>query len=136
MHFLDADGLPSKNLAEINFLASQADAAATGDHDGFVVERIVDVWQSGVGAWGRLVDLRRAFHIQRFVWAFVVEDIDKLVEAGLLLKEIGGSGLGGFFLQREMHPFMAAVLLRMAWLDAFDANAEAKPPDRQLAQVE
>ena len=32
---------------------SQTDAATTGDHDGFVVEGIVDVWQSGVGAWPR-----------------------------------------------------------------------------------
>jgi len=31
---------------------------------------------------------------------------------------------------------MAAVLLRMARLDALDANAQPEPPDRQLAQVE
>jgi hypothetical protein len=33
---------------------------------------------------------------------------------------------------------MTTVLLGMAWLDAFDTNAKAKakPPDRQLAQVE
>jgi hypothetical protein len=40
------------------------------------------------------------------VRTFVVEDIDKLVEAGLLLQEIGGSGLGGFFFQSEVHAFM------------------------------
>jgi hypothetical protein len=27
----------------------------------------------------------------------LVEDVDKLVEAGLLLKEVGRGGLGGFF---------------------------------------
>ena len=31
---------------------------------------------------------------------------------------------------------MAAILLRMAWLDALDANAQAKPPDGEFAQVE
>ena len=31
---------------------------------------------------------------------------------------------------------MAAILLRMARLDAFDANAEAKPPDGEFAQIE
>ena len=31
---------------------------------------------------------------------------------------------------------MAAVLLRMARLDALDANAQPEPPDRELAQVE
>jgi hypothetical protein len=59
------------------------------------------------------------------VRALVVEDVDKRVKARLLLQEVGGGGLGGFFLQREGQAFMTAVLLRMARLDAFDANAEA-----------
>jgi len=31
---------------------------------------------------------------------------------------------------------MTAVLLRMAGLDALDADSQAKPPDRQFAQME
>src|SRR5882762_11155090 len=31
---------------------------------------------------------------------------------------------------------MTAVLLRMSRLDAFDRNAEAKPPDRELGEIE
>src|SRR5262249_13805996 len=38
--------------------------------------------------------------------------------------------------QSEVHAFVTAVLLGMARLDAFDADAQAEPPDRQLAQVE
>jgi hypothetical protein len=64
-------------------------------------------------------------HVQGFVRALVVEDVDELVKARLLLREVGGGRLGGFFLQREVQAFMTAVLLRMAGLDAFDANAEA-----------
>ena len=56
---------------------------------------------------------------------FVVEDIDEFVETGLLLKEIGGRGLGGFFFQGEMHAFVTAILLRVARLDAFDADAQS-----------
>src|SRR5487761_104517 len=35
-----------------------------------------------------------------------------------------------------MHAFMPAILLRMARLDAFDADAQAQPPHGELAQVE
>src|SRR5713101_6299846 len=35
-----------------------------------------------------------------------------------------------------MHAFMAAVLLRMAGLDPFNANTQPEPPDRELTQVE
>src|SRR5580700_11127423 len=35
-----------------------------------------------------------------------------------------------------MHALMTAILLRMARLDALDADSQAKPPDRQFAQME
>ena len=55
---------------------------------------------------------------------FVIEDLDELVEASLLLQEIPCCWLGSFFFQSEMHAFMTAVLLRMARFDAFDADAQ------------
>jgi len=57
--------------------------SATGYHDSFVVKKVIDVRQSGVGTRGRLVDLGRTFHLQSFVRTLVVEDVDKLVEASL-----------------------------------------------------
>jgi hypothetical protein len=65
----------------------------------------------------------------------VVEDLEELVEPSLLLQEISTRWLGGFFLQSAMHTFVTAVLLRMAGLEPFDADAQAKSPDRQLAQI-
>ena len=116
---------PAKGRAEIDFFLAQTDTAATRDHDDLIVERIVDVRQSGIGAGRGLIDLGRAFHVESFVRTFVVENIDELVEAGLLLQKIGCGGFGGFFFQGQMHAFVAAVLLRMAWLDAFYTNAQA-----------
>ena len=72
------------------------------------------ILQSLVDPRRMLMDLRQKFHVQGFMGTFVVEDLDKIVEAGLLLKEVCGSGLGGFFLQSEMHALVTAVLLRMA----------------------
>src|SRR5438309_3412330 len=82
--------LTGKDLTEIDFLLAQTDAPAPGDHDGFIVEGIVDVRQAGVGARRRLVDLRGTLHVQSFVGTFVVEDLHELVEARLLLKKIAG----------------------------------------------
>jgi hypothetical protein len=65
----------------------------------------------------------------------LVEDLHELVEAGLLLEEVGGRFRGLFF-QGEMHAFVAAILLRMARLDALNAKAEAKPPNGKFAEVE
>jgi hypothetical protein len=101
-----------------------------------IAERIFewfDVRQSSVGAWRRLVDLGRTFHLQNFVRTFVVEGIDKLVETSLLLEEISPRGLSGFFLQREVHAFVTAVLLRRTWFDPLDSDPQAQPPDCQFA---
>lgn len=83
MNFLDANGLASEDRAEVNFLLADTDVAATSDHDGFVVEGIVDVGQSGVDALGRLVDLRRTFHVQSFVRALVVAQVDDARRVGM-----------------------------------------------------
>ena len=61
--------------------------------------------------------------------------LDEGVEARLLLQStFAAAGLVASCLQREMHPLMPAVLLRMAGLDALDLNPETEPPDRQFAE--
>jgi hypothetical protein len=100
------------------------------------MEGIVDVGQAGIGARGGLVDLSRTHHLQSFVRALAIENFHEVIEAGLLLQEVGGRRFRGFFLQGEMHAFMASILLGMAGLDAFDADAQAQPPDGELTQVE
>ncbi len=53
MHFPDVDGLAGEDRAEIDFFLAQTHATAAGDHDGFVVEWIVDVGQSLVNLSNR-----------------------------------------------------------------------------------
>ena len=65
-----------------------------------------------------------------------VELVHEGVEAGLLLEAVAAWRAGGFLLQGEVHALVAAVLLGTAWLDAFDGDAEAEPPDRELGEVE
>src|SRR6516162_3007798 len=61
-----------------------ADAAAVGDKDVTVVQRVCEVGQAGVGSRTRRVDFGRTLHGERLVWPFGVEFLDKVVEAGLL----------------------------------------------------
>jgi len=42
----------------------------------------------------------------------------------------------GFFLQGQVHALMSAVLLGMTGPDAFDADAEPQPPDREPGEIE
>src|SRR2546423_6681832 len=65
-----------------------------------------------------------------------VELVNEGVEALLLLQAIHARRAGGLLLQREVHALVTAVLLRTAGLDAFDRDAEAKPPDRELGEIE
>ena len=88
MNFFDADGLAGKDGAEIDFFAAQTDAAATGNDDDLVVQRIIDIGQPLVGASGGLIDLGGALHVQSFVRTLLVENFDEVIEPGLLLKEV------------------------------------------------
>ena len=96
--------------------------AAVGDDDGLVVKRVVRFRNSLIRAAGRRVDFGRTFHVERFVRALVVELLDEGIELGLLLKQIGACGPSGFFLERQVHAFMTAVLLGMTGADSFDAD--------------
>src|SRR3982751_2613996 len=67
--------------------------------------------------------------------AFGVELLQEGIEAGLLLKAVHPWRPCCFLLQGQMHAFMPAVLLGMAWFDALDGNAEPEPPHRKPREV-
>ncbi len=50
-HLFDADTLAGEHRTEIDFLPIEADASACGHGDGLIVERVVELRQSGL--WAR-----------------------------------------------------------------------------------
>src|SRR6187431_3297754 len=65
-----------------------------------------------------------------------IELLNEDVEALLLLQRVPARRPGGFLLEGEVHALVAAVLLGMTRLDAFDLDTEAQPPDRELGEIE
>src|SRR5690606_24800808 len=60
----------------------------------------------------------------------------EVIEALLLLEEVEGGWSGSLLLEGEVHALVAAVLLRVARLDALDRDAEPEPPHREPGQSE
>jgi hypothetical protein len=82
---VNADSLAGEDLTEVDFFGAQTDSAATGNHDSFVVEGVVDVGQSLIEASGGLIDFGRILHSEGFVRTLIIKDLDEFVEPGLLL---------------------------------------------------
>jgi hypothetical protein len=65
VNFFDADRLAGKARAEVNFFVAQADAAAIGNDNDFVVKGIIDIGQSLVGAWHFMSEEPTSAGVQR-----------------------------------------------------------------------
>ncbi len=72
---------------------------------------------------------------QGFVWALMIKLCAEVIEAALLGREAGRRRLGGFGLERLVHPFMPPVLLGFAGYDSHRRNTKLDPPHRQSAQA-
>ena len=129
-----ADVLPGEDVAQIHLPSLEANPAALGDGEGPIVERVRELLHAAIDARRARVDVGRHFHAQGLMGPLLVEAGDEVVEARLLLQDIRGGWLRRFRLQRQMHAFVPPVLLRMARFDAFQLNAQAEPPHRELAQ--
>ena len=123
---------PAKTT-EIYFAAFEAYPATPGDADRVVVKRGGEFLKSPVDAGRSHVELSGDFHAQGLVWPCVVIALEEGIEAGLLLEDVGGGGLGGFRLEGEMHAFVPTILLRRTGLDALEVEAE--PPDGEGAEA-
>src|ERR1700674_813432 len=114
---------PANTPAQVDFAPSDADTAALRDGDGAIMEGVFDLAQARIGPRRGAVELTGIFHVQRLVRPVMVEALDEVIELPLLLEEVLRRRLGGFLLEGQMHPFVAAVLLRVAGFDGLDADA-------------
>jgi hypothetical protein len=83
---------------------------------------------------GALVDRRRRFLAQRIVRPLPVVDQPEPIECTLLKLRCRTRRPRRFCLQRTVEAFVRAVLLRPAWTNPFEPDAEPQPPDRQVRQ--
>src|SRR5436305_6684221 len=82
-----------------------------------------------------MVKLSRRPLPERFVRPLLVVDAPKLVEAFLLGRPAPGRRTRRLLLQRPMHPFVPAILLRVARLNALQANSQLEPAHREARQA-
>lgn len=65
-------------------------------------------------------------YVERLVRPLEVVALDEAIELRLLLQEVLGRTLRDLLLRRQVHALVPTVLLRMAQLNAFDADAEPR----------
>src|SRR5207248_6393052 len=82
----------------------------------------------------RPVDRRRCGVAKCLVRTIVVERRAETIEAPLLRNDRRRRRARGFTMQRQVHPLVASVLLRLARLDTLVTNGELEPPCRQSRQ--
>jgi hypothetical protein len=66
------------------------------------------------------------------MWALVIEDVAKIIEAALLCTERRRRRFRRVLLQRAMHALVTTVLLRSACLNPFVNNPKLHPAEREF----
>jgi hypothetical protein len=78
--------------------------------------------------------LKEILTVSRAKWSMTLYELVVAMKVCIWVRVISFSlAVTPLFFQSEMHSFMTAVLLWRRWLDSFNADTEATPPDRQVA---
>ena len=127
--------LTGQRRADKDQFALPLDLAVAAHPAQLVVGGIVGIFKAGRIAprRGRVMARRRSL-AERFVRPLLVELGTELIQAALLGVTGGGRWAGALGLERAMHPFVTAVLLRLAGCDALGDDPQLDPPHRQSAQ--
>ena len=122
---------PANTVLRLILRSANTDPAALGHLDGPVMERVLRHLRVGVFTRGRCVHLARVLAAQCLVRSVIVVTLNEFIKAALLLQKVVTGWFGGLLLERQMHAFMAPILLRMTRLDTFNGDAESQPPYRK-----
>src|SRR5262249_46453150 len=121
----DADVLAGEDVTEVDLAAVEADPAAVRHREGGVGKRVAHLFEAAITPRRSRVALGRELHVERLVRALVVVARAERIEASLLLQDVWRGWLGGFGLERAVHPLVPAVLLGMAGLNSLDPNPQS-----------
>ena len=92
---------------------------------------VTDGLRSAVTPTAAMVVIGGITSCQPFVWTREVVVASPAITALLLTDGVGRRRAGGVAFEFAMHLFMRGVLLRMAWANKLDANAQRDPPHTQ-----
>ena len=116
---LQADRLAREHFADEEQTAFPLDLAVDADAANDVRIRIFRLAQSAaVTPWRTLIVPGRRRLLQGFVRTFFVVGHAECIEAMLLKASVCCRWIGRLALERQMHAFMPAILLRLAGFDA------------------
>ena len=114
----------------------ESEGAAVADAPDLDVTRVVRRRDAvGVGARGRRPARGGRLVVESFVRSYVVVGLAEGIEDALLEIEVGRRRLRDLGLQRLVHAFVSAVLLRATWRDALVSDAELQPPDVESSEA-
>src|SRR6266481_1088265 len=89
----------------------------------------------GIRAARRPIARRGRGALEELVWSLMVVLGAEAVEGALLGRQRGAGRPNRFGLERLVHPFVGAVLLRRRGSNTLMLNAEPEPPDIELRQA-
>ena len=128
--FLESDVLSAQRTAKNEQVVLEANGPDTRDVFDQQVARILQRRERiGIGTRRGLVVRGGRITRERFMRSLFVVFAAKLIEAALLLREIGLGRARGLVFQRPMHSFVRCVLLWGRGTDPLMLNAETQPPD-------
>lgn len=133
---IEPDVVMRERVGDIQEFGAKAKGSARGD---VLHEEVPRILERGEAGWERTrggpVARGRRLAVEERVGALVVVLVPECIEGALLGRERGAEGPNGPALERAMHAFKGAVLLRTAGMNPPVLNAQAHPPGVEIREA-